>query len=165
MIQIYTGDGKGKTTASTGLIIRALGSGLSPIIIRFIKKDGSSEDNILKNLGIPVEYYGTGFIYDEISPEAKRLAQKAMKRVKGIIENKEYDILVLDEINYAVNKGLVSEKEIIEILNLIPDDIEIILTGRGATNKMIEKAHLVTDMREVKHYYKDGIKARKGIEL
>jgi cob(I)alamin adenosyltransferase len=165
MIQIYTGNGKGKTTASTGLIIRALGSGLSSIIIRFIKKGESSEDSILRNLGIPVEYYGTGFIYDEIPPEAKRVAQKAIKRVKQIIENREYDILILDEINCAVNRGLVSEEEIIEILNLITDDMEIVLTGRGATQKMIEKAHLVTDMKEIKHYYKDGIKARKGIEF
>lgn len=165
MIQIYTGNGKGKTSASIGLIIRALGSGLSSIIIRFIKKDESSEDNILRNLGIPVEYYGTGFIYDDIPPKAKRLARKAIKRVKQIIQNREYDILVLDEINYAVDKGLVSEEAIIEILNLIPDDMEIILTGRGATNKMIEKAHLVTDMKEIKHYYKNGIKARKGIEF
>lgn len=164
MIHIYTGDGKGKTTASTGLVIRALGAGLSSIIIRFIKKVESSEDVTLKELGIPVEYFGTGFIYKEIPEEAYEMAKKGLERTREIINNRFYDILVLDELNPAVSKGIISEDEILDILNLIPDDMEVVLTGRGATDKMIEKADLVTDMKEIKHYFSDGIKARKGIE-
>lgn len=164
MIHIYTGDGKGKTTASTGLVIRALGASLSSIIIRFIKKVESSEDVTLKELGIPVEYFGTGFIYKEIPEEAYEMAKKGLERTREIINNRLYDILVLDELNPAVSKGIISEDEILDILNLIPDDMEVVITGRGATDKMIEKADLVTDMKEIKHYFSDGIKARKGIE-
>lgn len=164
MIHIYTGDGKGKTTASTGLVIRALGASLYSIIIRFIKKVESSEDVTLKELGIPVEYFGTGFIDKEIPEKAYEMAKKGLERTREIINKRLYDILVLDELNPAVSKGIISEDEILDILNLIPDDMEVVLTGRGATDKMIEKADLVTDMKEIKHYFSDGIKARKGIE-
>ncbi len=164
MIHIYTGDGKGKTTAATGVVIRALGARLSPIIIRFIKKGKSSEDIPLKKLGIPIEYFGTGFIYDKIPKEATDMAKKGLGRVREIINKRLYNILVLDEINPAVSKGLISEDEILGIFDLIPDEMEVVLTGRGATDKMIKKAHLVTDMKEVKHYYRNGVKARKGIE-
>ena len=164
MIHIYTGDGKGKTTASTGLIIRAIGAGFSPIVIRFIKKEESSEDVPLRDLGVPVEYFGTGFILDKIPEDAKLTAKKGLERVREIMDKRLYNILVLDEINPAVSKGLVSEEEILEILDLIPDKMEVILTGRSATKKMIQKADMVTDMKEIKHYYRKGIKARKGIE-
>jgi cob(I)alamin adenosyltransferase len=164
MIHIYTGDGKGKTTAATGLAVRALGAGLSSIIIRFIKEIESSEDAPIKELGIPVEYFGTGFILDEIPKEAIALARKGLERTKEIIDKKLFDILILDEVNIAVEVGLISEQDILQILKMVPDDMEIILTGRGATDKMIEKANLVTDMKEVKHYYREGVKARKGIE-
>jgi len=119
MIHIYTGDGKGKTTASTGLVIRALGASLSSIIIRFIKKTESSEDVTLKELGIPVEYFGTGFIYKEIPEEAYEMIKKGLERTREIINNRLYDILVLDELNPAVSKGIISEDEILDILNLI----------------------------------------------
>lgn len=164
MIHIYTGDGKGKTTASTGLIIRAIGAGFSPIVIRFIKKEEASEDVPLRDLGVPVEYFGTGFILDKIPEDAKLTAKKGLERVREIMDKRLYNILVLDEINPAVSKGLVSEEEILEILDLIPDKMEVILTGRSATKKMIQKADMVTDMKEIKHYYRKGIKARKGIE-
>ncbi len=165
MIHIYTGDGKGKTTAATGLVVRALGAYLSAIVIRFIKKTQSCEDITLKKLGVPVEYYGTGYIHGEISEEAKKEAKKGIERTMEIINKRLSDILVLDEINVAVSIGVISEEKVLDILKLVPSNMEVILTGRGATDKMIDKADLITEMKEIKHYYHKGIKARRGIEF
>ena len=164
MIHIYTGNGKGKTTAGTGLIMRALGAGFSPIIIRFIKNVESSEDVIIRDLNIPVEVFGTGFIINKITDDAIEMARNGLKRLREIIRQGEYNIILLDEINVAVDLGVVSDEEVLEILDMVSDDMEIILTGRGATKRMIEKADLVTEMKDIKHYYQKGVSARKGIE-
>lgn len=164
MIHIYTGNGKGKTTAGTGLIMRALGAGFSPIIIRFIKNVESSEDVIIRDLSIPVEVFGTGFIINKITDDAIEMARNGLKRLREIIRQGEYNIILLDEINVAVDLGVVSDEEVLEILDMVSADMEIILTGRGATKRMIEKADLVTEMKDIKHYYQKGVSARKGIE-
>ncbi|MCK4527509.1 cob(I)yrinic acid a,c-diamide adenosyltransferase [candidate division WOR-3 bacterium] len=164
MIHIYTGNGKGKTTAGTGLIMRALGAGFSPIIIRFIKNVESSEDVIIRDLSIPVEVFGTGFIINKITDDAIEMARNGLKRLREIIRQGEYNIILLDEINVAVDLGVVSDEEVLEILDMVSADMEIILTGRGATKRMMEKADLVTEMKDIKHYYQKGVSARKGIE-
>lgn len=164
MIHIYTGNGKGKTTASTGLIIRGLGADLSGIIVRFIKQESSSEDRILNELEIPVEYFGTGFIKGNVEKHDREEAEKGLKRCRGIILNESFDIMVADEILLAGQMGLIREEEIINLLDIATENIELILTGRNASDKIIEKADLVTEMKEIKHYFNSGVKAREGIE-
>ena len=144
--------------------MRALGAGFSPIIIRFIKNVESSEDVIIRDLSIPVEVFGTGFIINKITDDAIEMARNGLKRLREIIRQGEYNIILLDEINVAVDLGVVSDEEVLEILDMVSADMEIILTGRGATKRMMEKADLVTEMKDIKHYYQKGVSARKGIE-
>lgn len=164
MIHIYTGKGKGKTTAATGLMIRALGNGMSPILLRFLKKSESSEDKILKELGIPVEKFGAGFITDKTIKENTELARKGLKKFKQIVKENRYNPVVLDEINIVLNKEIIDTDKFIKLLNEVPESLEVILTGRNAPKKLILEADLVTEMIDVKHYYKKGTPARKGIE-
>ncbi len=165
MIQIYTGEGKGKTTASIGLAVRA-SKHFKVLFTQFIKNGESSEIGVLKSLpSIDAKSFGNG---DWILPDSdksieKKNAHSAVKYVRGNFAG--YDVIILDEAVTAVDLGLISEDEILELLSEISENKEIIMTGRGATKKMIERADLVTEMKKIKHYYEKGVKARKGIEL
>ena len=167
MIQVYTGDGKGKTTAALGLALRASGAGLKVYIGQFIKGKSYSELKILKKLeNIRIEQYGEGcFIKDKPSKIDIRLACKGLKRVRKIIAQRNYDIIILDEINVALHLGLLKLREVIDLLKNTPKDIEFILTGRWAHPNIKKLADLVSEIKDIKHYYKKGVMSRKGIEF
>ncbi len=166
-IQVYTGDGKGKTTAALGLALRAAGAGLKVFIGQFIKKRRCSEHKALERFGdlLTVRQYGTGFIKGK-KPASSAIAsaKKGLKDVKKALLSGQYDMVILDEVNIAVHYGLISADDVLELLDEKPPETEVIITGRYADEKLIKKADLVTEMREIKHYFKQGVKARKGIE-
>ena len=166
-IQIYTGNGKGKTTAALGLSLRASGHGLNTYFGQFMKGQHYGELTALRNHPhITIEQYGDMRCIhrDEVTPRHISLAGDGLRAVHGAMVSGEYDIVVLDEINVAIWFGMVTVEEVIDVLKDRPENVEVILTGRFAPEKLIEAADLVTEMTEVKHYYQKGIQARDGIE-
>ena len=166
-IQVYTGDGKGKTTAAIGLSIRAAGAGLKVFIGQFIKMGDYSEIKSLKRFSdcITVEQFGLGRFYRGTPPpEDISAARKGLHRIREVMDSGAYDLIVLEEVNVAVTCGLFTVEELLEFLDHKPETLELVLTGRGADPRVIEKADLVTEMKAVKHYYFEGVKARIGIE-
>ena len=167
MIQVYTGNGKGKTTAAMGLALRAAGAGLNVYIAQFAKCRWCSEHKALKKIkNIKLEQFGRGcFIKDKPQQIDMVLAGNGLKKVEGIISCKKYQVIILDEINVALKLKLVCLKNVLGLIKHTPKDVELILTGRCAPRQIIKSADLVSQINEVKHYYKRGFKARKGIEL
>jgi cob(I)alamin adenosyltransferase len=166
-IQVYTGTGKGKTTAALGLALRAAGAGLIVFIAQFIKKKRCSEHKALERFNdlITYRHYGTGLLRGAApTGEAIDAAQNGFEEVHRIVTSGRYDLVILDEINTAAHYNLVSVEGILSLLDVKPSGMEMVLTGRYADDRIIEKADLVTEMKEIKHYYKKGVKARKGIE-
>jgi cob(I)alamin adenosyltransferase len=166
-IQVYTGNGKGKTTAAFGLALRAAGAGLKVFIAQFLKKRRSSEHKAFERFEdlITIKQYGTRFLKKgEFTKSDMEATQKGFEEVKNIISSKRYDLLILDEINVAIHYKLLNLVDVIDVLKSKPEGIEVVLTGRYADEKIVEIADLVTEMKEIKHYYKKGVKARKGIE-
>ncbi len=166
-IQIYTGDGKGKTTAALGLAIRTVGAGGKVFIGQFLKSGNYSEMRALKRFipQITVEHYGLGrFVKGHPAMEDIEAGIKGYKRVAQIIKKGEYDLVILDEGNIAVKYNIFSEKDMLDIFEQKPDHMEIVVTGRGATQAIIDKADMVVEMKAVKHYFDKGVKARIGIE-
>ncbi len=166
-IQVYTGNGKGKTTAALGLSLRAAGAGLRVFIAQFNKKGDYSEIKALKRFAdlITVEQYGLGRFTDgKPLPEDIVAARKGLKRVKSILSEGEYQVVILEEANVATKFGLFSVQDLLGVMLAKPDNVELVITGRGAAARIIENADLVTEMRAVKHYYQKGIVARVGIE-
>ena len=169
LVQVYTGDGKGKTTAALGLALRAIGRGLKVVIIQFLKADDSTGELIsARRLGpeLQIKCMGrSGFIGPE-GPTAQdaALAQAAVDEAWNLIRKDECDILVLDEINVALSLGLVSEAAVLELMQNKPRQMELVLTGRGAPDSILEKADLVTTMESTRHYFDHGQAARHGIE-
>jgi len=166
-VQVYTGNGKGKTTASLGLAIRAAGAGLKVFIVQFLKMGDYSEIKALGRFSdlITVEQYGLGrFVKGKPSPEDIEAGQKGLERVKSVIAAGEHDVVIMEEGNVAVMCGLFPIEELLNIVDKKPDNVELIITGRGAAQALIDKADLVTEMKEIKHYYQKGVAARVGIE-
>jgi cob(I)alamin adenosyltransferase len=166
-VHIYTGDGKGKTTAALGLSIRAAGAGMKVFIAQFIKKGNYSEIKALKNFSdlITVEQFGAGcFIKDKPAAEDIKAARKGIEKIKSIVSSGNYKMVILDEANVAVKLGLFSVEDILDIIADKPEEVEIVITGRNADQRLIEKSDLVTEMKEIKHYFQKGVKARVGIE-
>ncbi len=166
-VQVYTGNGKGKTTASLGLAIRAAGAGLKVFIVQFLKMGDYSEIKALVRFSdlITVEQYGLGrFVKGKPSPEDIEAGQKGLERVKSVIAAGEHDVVIMEEGNVAVMCGLFPIEELLNIVDKKPDNVELIITGRGAAQSLIDKADLVTEMKEIKHYYQKGVAARVGIE-
>ncbi|HAO20178.1 MAG: cob(I)yrinic acid a,c-diamide adenosyltransferase [Desulfobacteraceae bacterium IS3] len=166
-VQIYTGNGKGKTTASLGLAIRAAGAGLKVFIVQFLKMGDYSEIKALARFSdlITVEQYGLGrFVKGKPSPEDIEAGIKGLERVKSVIAAGKHDVVIIEEGNVAVMCGLFPIEELLNIVDKKPDNMELIITGRGAAQALIEKADLVTEMKEIKHYYQKGVAARVGIE-
>jgi len=168
-VHIYTGNGKGKTTAALGQALRAAGSGLKTFIVMFMKDFSYGEIRSIKHLDdwIRLEQYGNdAFVFRKQSPdnEDKKAAQLALKRAREAMLSTKYDIVILDEVCVAIHFGLLKSNELISLLTEKPGPLELILTGRYCPTELIEKADLVTEMREIKHYYQKGIAARKGIE-
>ena len=166
-IQVYTGDGKGKTTAALGLAIRAAGAGLKVYIAQFLKHGEYSEIRGLDRFSdtITVQQFGCGrFIKGRPSNEDVAAARQGLNQIKAILKAGKHSVVILDEANVAVSLNLFSENELLEIIDHRPDNVEIIITGRGAGAGIIEAADLVTEMKEIKHYFKNGVEARVGIE-
>ena len=166
-VQIYTGNGKGKTTAALGLALRAAGAGKKVFFAQFVKGQVYSEVKALDKFlpEIEIKQYGLKcFIRDKPDQADIDAARKGLNETRDIILSGKYDIVVLDEANIAVYYKLFSAAELIKIIEQKPVETEIIITGRYAAPELIEIADLVTDMQEVKHYYTKGVEARMGIE-
>ncbi len=168
MIQVYTGTGKGKTTAALGLILRMVGAGKKACLIQFMKKEATSEIKALQKFKKQVALFQFGqknFVFKNKASEAdKKEAEKGLKKAWGVLESKKYDLIVLDEINIAVYFGLVKKEDILNLLKKWGSKTEIVLTGRKAPEEFIKIADLVSEIKEIKHPYKRGMKARRGID-
>jgi cob(I)alamin adenosyltransferase len=166
-VQVYTGEGKGKTTAAFGLALRAAGAGLRVFIAQFVKGLDYSELRALKRFDdlIELKQYGRGcFIFGKPAEDDVAAARQGLEELKQIISTGEYNVVILDEANIATHYNLLSADDLMELINMKPEHVELVITGRYAHEKIIDRADLVTEMREVKHYYSKGIEARKGIE-
>ena len=167
LIQVYTGNGKGKTTAALGLALRAAGAGLKVYVGQFIKSGAYSELKTLKKLKkqITVEQYGRGCLIKG-RPVKKDidLANKGLGRARRILEKRQYDLVVMDEINVALKLKLLDMESVLALIKTRPEKTELVLTGRWAHPEIIKLADLVTEMKETKHYFRKGVAARKGIE-
>lgn len=166
MIQVYTGNGKGKTTAALGLALRAQGAGLKVYIGQFLKRGNYSEIKALRNLkNIKVEQFGCGcFLKGRPGIKDRQSADSGFSKVKEVVSEKQFDIVILDEINTALSLGLLKLKDVVSLLKKNPKIPELILTGRNAPSIIIRMADLVSQIENKKHYYKKGLRARKGIE-
>jgi cob(I)alamin adenosyltransferase len=166
-VQVYTGDGKGKTTAALGLAVRAAGAGMRVFIAQFAKGMRSSELAALARLAPLVEarQYGTGrFITGAPSPGDIAAAREGLAAARVAIESGAWDMIILDEANIATWFGLFSVEELLALIDLAGGRMEIVITGRRADPRVIERADLVTEMREIRHYHARGVPARTGIE-
>lgn len=166
-VQVYTGDGKGKTTAALGLALRAAGAGLKVYIAQFVKGMKYSELDTLAKLSdsITVKQYGRRcFIHREPEEEDVWAAEGGLKEVKEIMCSEKYQVIIIDEANIATSFGLFSVERLLDFIHAKPEGVELVITGRMADPKVIKEADLVTEMKEVKHYYQKGIQARDGIE-
>jgi cob(I)alamin adenosyltransferase len=172
LVIVYTGNGKGKTTAALGLCIRAVGYDQKVCIIQFIKGSWKyGELDGIKRLAPNVELYqkGLGFvgiIDDKLDrSEHIRAAEEAISFARERILSGKYDIVILDEINVALNLGLIKIERVMDLIDIKPELLDLVLTGRNARQEIIERADLVTEMREIKHPYQKGIMAQKGIDF
>ena len=188
-VQVYTGNGKGKTTAAIGLAVRALGAGKKVMFLQFMKAKAYSEHNILPGISpnLTLETVGKPFFVvkegsmpeEELAKWRKKavifppgqppreyveLVGKGLERAREALASGEYDLVVLDEINVALHFELASWEQVKDLIDSRAEKVELVMTGRYASPELIEKADLVTEMREVKHYYQQGICARPGIE-
>jgi cob(I)alamin adenosyltransferase len=172
LVVVYTGKGKGKTTAALGMVLRAVGHGYKVGMIQFIKGEWYyGELTSSKRLEPEFEMIaaGKGFvgIIDDDHPieEHQKAAREAVELVREKLASGQYDVMILDEINYAVNLNLISVDDVLDIIATRPEKTTLVLTGNHAHERVIEAADLVTEMKEVKHPYKKGIKAKKGIDF
>ena len=170
LVQIYTGNGKGKSTAAFGLAIRAVGHGFQVYIIQFMKgRNDSGELAGLKRLSpeCQLEHFGgLGWVHKgERLEENIEQAKKALARAQEIVLSGKWDIVILDEIINAVWFELIHEKDLLELIENKPSHVELVLTGRNASQLLIDRAHLVTEMVQKKHPFEQGIMSRQGIEF
>jgi cob(I)alamin adenosyltransferase len=168
LVQVYTGNGKGKTSAAFGLALRAAGRGLKVYMIQFIKGgfDYGELYVVDKIPNLTLKAFGRGkFITKKpADKEDVRLAEEAFQLAKKVIAGGEYDVVILDEVNVALDLKLISLEDVLQVIGSKPEHVELVLTGRNAPKEIIELADLVTEMREVKHPFSRGFPARKGIE-
>lgn len=166
-VQVYTGDGKGKTTASFGLALRAVCAGYKVYIGQFMKGANYSELKAPEYLpNLKIEQFGsTQFIHSTPSQRDIDMANEGLKKIQSIINSGEYDVVIMEEINVAMMYDIFPTEKILDIIKNKPEHVELVLTGRYAKREIIEVADLVTEMRMIKHYYLDGVQARKGIEF
>lgn len=166
-VQLYTGEGKGKTTAAIGLAVRAAGAGLRVFIAQFIKEGRYSEIEALKSFNdrIVCRQYGRGrWIRGQASKEDVQFAGRGLEEIRDVIASGEYQVVILDEALMATWLRIVEVDELLELIDAKPVGVELVLTGRRADPRLIDAADLVTEMREIKHYYHQGVLARAGIE-
>jgi len=166
-VQVYTGDGKGKTTAALGLVLRALGQGLRPAVLQFMKSDPDwGEIVTLKRLGVPVGQCGLDHwvIKGEATEEDLAAAATGFETARALVNSGDYDLVVLDELVTALFFELVPLDGVLALMALKPAAVELVITGQRAPEELVAAADLVTEMRPLKHYYDAGVKARPGIE-
>ena len=169
LIQVYTGNGKGKTTAALGLALRAVGHGMKVLMVQFMKGNQYGELESAKRLSpyLTLKQVGRETFISKPNPDPKdlQLAQKGFSIAKKAIQNKEYDIVILDEINLAIDYGLIPLNDVLQLVDSRPETVELVLTGRYVNAEILKRADLVTEMVDRKHYYEKGTPARKGIEM
>ncbi len=166
-VHVYTGNGKGKTTAALGLAIRALGANLSVFIGQFVKGMRYSEINILNPFApkLTVKQFGrTCFIHQKPEPEDIDAAQQGFKEFRMICEKGSYDLIIADELNIALYFKLIPQQDVLDMIDNRSTQSELVITGRYAPAAILDRADLITEMNEVRHYYTNGIEAREGIE-
>lgn len=168
-VQVYTGNGKGKTTASLGLALRAVGRGLKVCVFQFIKGGGRYGEHLAAEKLAPlltiIQTGRPGWVNTKDITEDRRTAQEALVQAQELLTSGEFDLFICDEINGAVGFGLIDVEQVLDLISRKPEKTELVLTGRNADERVIEAADLVTEMREIKHYYKAGVPARTGIEM
>jgi cob(I)alamin adenosyltransferase len=168
-VQVYTGNGKGKTTAALGLALRAVGRGLKVCFFQFIKGGGPYGEHLIAEKLAPlftiIQSGRAGWVNTRDISEDRRVAQEGLLQVQEILKSGDYDLVVLDEIHGAVGFGLIDVEQVLELMAMKPERSELVLTGRNAHERVIEAADLVTEMLEIKHYYAAGVPARTGIEM
>lgn len=171
LVQVYTGDGKGKTTAALGLALRAIGRGLKIVIIAFMKEGslGTGELEAAERLSPDLvirQFNGNllGGITPERFADVKKAVEEGLDFARQIIAEKSCDILILDEISHALNFKAADLEVVLDLIEKKPADMELVLTGRDMPQEVLDKADLITEMRSVKHYFEKGVEARKGIE-
>lgn len=171
LILVNTGNGKGKTTASLGMAFRAWGQGMKVLVLQFIKGGWKyGELKAAEKLGsnFEIRQMGEGFIKgadDKSLDEHRQAAQEALNAARTEVSSGKYDLVILDEILYAIHYGLIALDDVLALLAQKPENLHLVLTGRNAPPEIIEQADLVTEMREIKHPYAQGISAQKGIEF
>jgi cob(I)alamin adenosyltransferase len=169
LVQVYTGEGKGKTTAALGLVLRATGWQLHSLVVQFMKQQASGEREAIKLLApfASLEQFGRpGFIKPgALSPEDVAAAHAGLERARDAVVSCEFDLVVLDEVCTAVAFGLIAEQDVLALIDAKSARMELVLTGRGATAGLLARADLVTCLVEVKHPYQQGVPARRGIEF
>jgi cob(I)alamin adenosyltransferase len=166
-IQVYTGNGKGKTTAALGLSLRAAGAGLKVYIGQFLKKGGYSELAALERFSdfITIEQFGTGeYIIGAPKAADVEAGKQCLAALKQAMLSGKYNVVIMEEAGVAEKFGIIGEQDILDLIRQKPDPVELIITGRGVSQAVMDAADLVTEMKEIKHYYQKGIMARKGIE-
>ncbi|WP_234508003.1 MULTISPECIES: cob(I)yrinic acid a,c-diamide adenosyltransferase [Thermus] len=167
LLLVYTGDGKGKSTAAFGLALRAHGRGLRVRVFQFVKHATArfGEHRAFARLGIPIEGLGDGFTWKSRDLEASaRLAQEGWQRAKEALLSGAYDLVVLDEATYPLRYGWIALEEFLEALKGRPPHVHVVVTGRGAPEALLDLADTVTEMRKVKHAFDQGVPAQRGIE-
>jgi len=168
LVQVYTGDGKGKTTAAVGLAVRAAGAGMRVAFVQFVKGGPrSGELEVLERIGVRVERPAerpTGLLGAGLTDDDRTAAAEAWKLAGDAIGSGEYNLIILDEINVAIAYGLVAEADLLAALTARPTDVEVVCTGRGASDALVAYADLVTEMVARKHPFDAGVPARRGIE-
>ena len=165
-VHVYTGNGKGKTTAAFGLAVRALCAGKKVYVGQFVKSMAYSETKLTEFFsGLVIEQLGHGcFIYEQATAEDIKAALAGLKRCEEVLQSNQYDVVILDELTIALYFKLFSVFTVLDILDARPPQIEVIITGRYAPKELLDYADLVTEMQEVKHYYTQGVLSRKGID-
>ena len=168
LVQLYTGDGKGKTTAAVGLAMRAIGKDLNVLMVQFLKGRHYGEIETARRLSDRFKIIQSGldeFVKrGEPSPEDLRLAHQGLEIAREAIMSGGYDMVILDEINVAVDLGVLAVEEVLPLIDDRPPGVELVLTGRDAPGEFLERADLVTEMKKIRHYYDKGVKMREGIE-
>ncbi len=168
LVIVNTGNGKGKTTAAMGVLFRAWGRDMRVIMLQFIKHTTArfGEQRAAQKIGVEIQAYGDGFTWrSKDMDRTEALAQEQWERCKEVLASDQHDVVIMDEFTYPMHYGWVPVEDVLEALRNRPPDMHVIITGRNAPQELIDYADLVTEMREIKHPYKQGIKAQPGIEF